>query len=85
MVKSVMQAIAVEPSLTMEKQVQSATLTICGGGNALLVHLGAVHRLYENRELRIGEKVTVFWDGLLNDTGHLVSGRTGPLIVKSLE
>jgi hypothetical protein len=37
------------------------------------------------RELRTGDKVTVFWDGLLNDAGHLVSGHVGPLIVRSLQ
>jgi hypothetical protein len=38
-----------------------------------------------NRELRSGDKVTVFWDGLLNDAGHLVSGHVGPLIVRSVQ
>jgi len=38
-----------------------------------------------NRELRSGDKVTVFWDGLLNDAGHLVSGHVGPLVVRSLQ
>ena len=38
-----------------------------------------------NRELRTGDRVTVFWDGLLNDAGHLVSGHVGPLIVRSLQ
>ena len=38
-----------------------------------------------NRELRSGDKVTVFWDRLLNNAGHLVSGHVGPLIVRSLQ
>lgn len=37
------------------------------------------------RELRSGDKVSVFWDGLLNDAGHLVSGHVGPLVVRTLQ
>jgi hypothetical protein len=38
-----------------------------------------------NRELRTGDKVAVFWDGLLNDSEHLISGHVGPLVVRSLQ
>jgi len=38
-----------------------------------------------NHELRSGDNVIVFWDGLLGDAGHLVSGHAGPLVVRSLQ
>jgi hypothetical protein len=37
------------------------------------------------RELRSGDKVSVFWDGLLTESGYLVSGHVGPLVVRSLQ
>lgn len=36
-------------------------------------------------KLRTGDDVVVFWDELLNETGHSVSGRTGRLVVRSLQ
>jgi hypothetical protein len=35
-----------------EQDESSAQLVLCGGGNALLVHLGALHRLYELGRLK---------------------------------
>jgi hypothetical protein len=40
-------AIAIQPSLARERNDTLAKLTLSGRGNALLMHLGALHRLHE--------------------------------------
>jgi hypothetical protein len=42
----------VQSALAEEKGEHSSTLTLSGGGNTLLVHLGAMHRLYELKYLK---------------------------------
>jgi hypothetical protein len=56
-------------SVDLHLDVDSATITLRLAGS----------------KLRTGDDVTVFWDELLNDTGHSVSGRTGRLVVRSLQ